>query len=129
MEFYGGKQRSDLGTHRSHAIRVALHIGEVRLRFFAEHLLLVEAVGAPEGAIHLGSCLFQSPSQVRGSRGRLLCHCWCLPPNIPHNMFIAVPEGRENLIEEHKIEGLHPLTAQHTGPRCVDVASMAADSL
>ena len=54
-----GRQTPCDGSHLAKTIWVALNIGEVFHGLLAKLLLLLQAVGAPEGAIHLGSRLLQ----------------------------------------------------------------------
>ncbi len=52
----GGWPNMKVSTHILHAVWIALHIGEVCHGLLPKFFLLVMAVRAPEGSIHLGTC-------------------------------------------------------------------------
>ena len=56
------------------AVRVALHIWEICHGFPAKGLFLLEAVRAPEGAVHLGPRCFEALCQINSLAIARLCH-------------------------------------------------------
>mmetsp|Transcript_22074 Transcript_22074/g.48442 ORF Transcript_22074/g.48442 Transcript_22074/m.48442 type:complete len:215 (-) Transcript_22074:769-1413(-) len=58
------------------AVGEALDVGHLLHRLGAEQELLIEAVRAPEGAVHLCARVLQVPSQRHPLGGRLRVHLW-----------------------------------------------------